>query len=78
MRRESYEQRYQQFQRQFDDLMNNMRKKQQEHVRRENARAQEEFFKSKYSGSVRGTAYQQAVYGNLTVRSVIHYCFFYS
>ena len=66
-RRESYEERYQQFQQQFEDLLKNMRKNQETYTQRENARAQEEFFK-RQAGSVRGSAYQQAVYGNLAVR----------
>jgi curved DNA-binding protein CbpA len=62
--RESYEQRYQQFQQQFEDLMSNARRKQQGNTRRENGRAQEDFFKH-HSNNVRGSAYQSAVYGNL-------------
>lgn len=69
-RRESYEQRYQQFQQQFDDMLSNMRRKQQaSYTKKENSRAQEEYFR--HSSNIRGSAYQNAVYGNLAVSASI-------
>ncbi len=73
-RRESYEERYQEFQKQFEDLLKNMRRNRETYTQRETARAQEEFFTRQSGSSVRGSSFQQAVYGNLTVRkTALHF-----